>query len=196
MNILIAGDSFGAEWPSKNNNVGWPNLLSSNFKITNVSQAGVGEYKILKQIESVDQNNYDIMIINHTSPSRVHTKQHPIHSTALHKNCDLLYNDIDRKFSFFNRSLRTACNWFLYHYDDKYQIDIYNLVRKEIENRIHIPHIAISHMPIAAKYRIEKNYLDFSDLWQRHRGDVNHYDKEGNQLVSLTIENKICKILD
>jgi hypothetical protein len=196
MDILIAGDSFGAAWPSKNNNVGWPDLFSSKFKITNISQAGVGEYKILKQIDSVDQNDYDVMIVNHTSPSRVHTRQHPIHSTGLHKNCDLLYNDIDRKFSFFNRSLQTAKDWFLYHYDDEYQIDIYNLLREEIENKIQTPYIAISHMPVTAQYRIEKNHLDFSGIWQRHRGDVNHYDKEGNQLVSLTIENEICKILD
>lgn len=196
MNILIAGDSFGAIWPQIGNNIGWPFLISKMFKITNVSQAGVGEYKILKQIDSVDQKKFDIIIINHTSPSRVHTRQHPIHSNELHKNCDLLYNDIDRKFSFFNRSLQTANDWFLYHYDDEYQIDIYNLLRKEIENKIQTPYIAISHMPIATKYRIEKNHLDFSEVWQRHRGNVNHYDKEGNQLVSLTIENEICKILD
>jgi len=196
MHILIAGDSFGANWQSKNNNIGWPNLFASDFKITNISQAGVGEYKILKQIESINQNDYNIIIVNHTSPGRVHTKQHPIHSSGLHKNCDLLYNDIDRKFSFFNRSLQTARNWFLYHYDDEYQIDVYNLLRKEIKNKIQIPYIAISHMPVTAQYQIEKNHLDFSELWQQHRGDVNHYDNEGNRLVSLAIENEICKILN
>lgn len=195
MNVLIAGDSFGAEWPIKGNNQGWPNLLVSDFKITNISQAGVGEYKILKQIQSIDQKDFDIIIVNHTSPGRVHTRKHPIHSTGLHENCDLLYNDIDRRFSVFNRALQSAKDWFLYHYDDEYQKDVYRLIRKEIDSIINIPYLAVSHMPISVEFCIEKNHLDLSNIWLKRRGDVNHYSKEGNHLVALCIENKICEIM-
>ena len=48
LRILIAGDSFAAEWPGNN---GWVKLLSQKFSVTNVAQAGVGEYKILKQLK-------------------------------------------------------------------------------------------------------------------------------------------------
>jgi hypothetical protein len=195
MNVLIAGDSFGAEWPTTGNNQGWPNLLISDFKITNISRAGVSEYKILKQIQSIDQRDFDIVVVNHTSPGRVHTRKHPIHSTGLHENCDLLYNDIDGRFSMFNRALQSAKDWFLYHYDDNYQKDIYQLIRKQIDSIITIPYLAVSHMPISAEFCIEKNHLDLSNIWARHRGDVNHYSKEGNQLVALTIENNICEMM-
>lgn len=195
MNLLIAGDSFGAQWPKKNNNIGWPSLLVKDFNVVNVSQAGVGEYKILKQLESVDLNKFDAVVVNHTSPGRVHTRQHPIHSSGLHKDCDLLYNDIDRPFDLFNRALRSAKSWFQYHYDDQYQIDIYTMLRQEINRKIDRPYLAVSHMPISSDLSFEKNHLDLSGVWARHRGDVNHYDKEGNHLVAMSIENELAKIL-
>ena len=47
MNILIVGDSFAA--PS-NEKYTWYNRLSQKHTIKNIAEAGVGEYKILKQI--------------------------------------------------------------------------------------------------------------------------------------------------
>ena len=116
MKILIAGDSFAAKWPDTT--VGWVDLLSKDHKVTNVAQAGVGEYKIYKQIENIDQNLYDCIIVSHTSPSRIHTPSHPIHTAGFHKDCDLILTDISEKFSFFDNRLKTAQGWFKYHYDD------------------------------------------------------------------------------
>ena len=47
MKILVAGDSFAAEWPGDD---GWVKLLAQSHEVTNVAQAGCGEYKIFKQI--------------------------------------------------------------------------------------------------------------------------------------------------
>ena len=43
--IVLAGDSFGCEWPTGE---GWPLMLAKNHAVNNIAQAGVGEYKILK----------------------------------------------------------------------------------------------------------------------------------------------------
>ena len=63
MELLIIGDSFSADWSIKYNDyLGWPSLLLEHYQITNLSQAGVGEYKIYKQLLSVTNlEKYDII---------------------------------------------------------------------------------------------------------------------------------------
>ena len=184
--VLIVGDSFAADWPGE----GWPKLLSAKFDVTNLAQAGVGEYKILKQLQSVDCNSFDVVIVSHTSPSRIHTPSHPLHKTGIHKNCDLIYDDLQRS-SWFNKSLQAAKGWFDYHYDDQYQIDIYSLIRKEIKQTIKVPYISMSHVDFGVDLLIEDPHIDFKDLWKMHRGTINHYDEVGN----LTVYNKLLELL-
>lgn len=192
MRILIAGDSFAAKWP--NASIGWVDLLAKEHEVTNVAQAGVGEYKIYKQIETINQHLYDCIIVSHTSPSRIHTPNHPIHKTGFHKDCDLILTDINENFSLFNGNLKTAQGWFKYHYDDKYQLDVYRLLRKEINSIITIPYISLSHIEILKKLSIEKNHFDFSRLWSLERGLINHYTEKGNkvifELLSQFLRNK------
>jgi len=189
-NILLCGDSFAADWPGE----GWPKKLALKYNVRNLSQAGVGEYKILKQLESVNRLNYDLVIVSHTSPSRVHTRQHPIHKDGLHKNCDLIFNDVDR-FSFFNKSLDSAKQWFKYHYDEEYQIDIYKMLRQKIKSIIKKPYISISHADIPEDLVIECTHLDFKSLWKNHRGLINHYDDEGNCEVFKILDKKIQELI-
>ena len=180
--ILIAGDSFAAPWPFAT--LGWVNLLAHRYEVTNLAQAGVGEYKILKQIESVDVNDYECIIVSHTSPSRIHTPNHPIHKKGFHEHCDLLYNDIADRLSWFNPSLRTAQNWFEHHYDDQYQIDIYKLIRKQIDNLLSKKnYISITHTEISRDLSVESNNIDFSYLWKKERGTINHYTVDGNKII-------------
>jgi len=184
MRILVAGDSFAAQWPGNN---GWVKLLAKEFDVTNVAQAGVSEYKILKQLKQENIDDYDCIIVSHTSPSRVHTPSHPLHKHGLHKDCDLLYNDIDRT-SFFNRSLSAAKGYFKYHYDDQYHCDIYHLLRKEINNILATKnYISMSHIDIAKLFIVEDKHIDFSEFWKENKGKENHYSKEGNQ--------KLCNII-
>ena len=57
MKLLLAGDSFAAEWPGENV---WPKLLAKQHDVTNVAQAGVSEYKILKQLHNAELKDYDV----------------------------------------------------------------------------------------------------------------------------------------
>lgn len=193
LKILLAGDSFAAKWPEKN---GWPELLASKHTVTNIAQAGVSEYKILKQIETSTLDYFDYVIVSHTSPSRVHTREHPIHKQGLHKDCDLIYTDIADRSSWFNPSLRSAQDYFKYHYDDEYQIDMYQLMRKEIKKLLTSrKYLSITHSRISTKYAVEHNNISFSTVWEQHRGNINHYTEKGNLIVYkdiLDIVDKQC----
>jgi len=193
LKILIAGDSFAARWA--NTDTGWPSLLSQCFNVTNIAQAGVGEYKILKQIKNSDLNKFDLLIVSHTSPFRIHTPEHPIKRDGLHKNCDLIYTDLEANIDPSNKSLTTALDWFKYHYDEEYQCDMYNLVRQEINRIANIPYLCLDHNPITSNHAFEKDRIDFSNIWTKHRGVINHYNDDGNTLVFQTIRDKIEKLL-
>ena len=97
MHVLIVGDSFAADWSAKHCDLfGWPNLLAKHHTVTNLAQAGVSEYKIYKQLISVDLSQFDLVIVAHTSPYRVVTRSHPVHyNNSLHKHADLLFGDIE-----------------------------------------------------------------------------------------------------
>lgn len=181
MKILIAGDSFATK--SSPLPVSWMELLAERFEVTNLAQAGIGEYKIYKQLCSVDIDSFDCVIVSHTSPSRIHTNNHPLHSTGLHKDCDLILNDLVGHFQPFNTSLQTAKNFFKYHYDEEYQVDIYNLLRHKINDMIKIPYISMTHVSIATSLACENTNIDFSGLWANHRGTINHYTQTGNSAI-------------
>jgi hypothetical protein len=57
--LLICGDSFAADWTVKVKEKGWVNLLAQDYKVTNLAQAGCSEYKILKQLQSVNLDKFD-----------------------------------------------------------------------------------------------------------------------------------------
>jgi len=182
INILIAGDSFAAKWPFARQ--GWVDLLAHKHNVTNVAQAGCGEYKILKQIQTADLGKYDLIIVSHTSPSRVYTPVHPIHKIGFHKDCDLLAKDVMERNSWFNNSLKAAQGYFKYHYDDEYQIEIYKLLRQKILEVIgNKPYLSLTHIDITRDLSIELDNIDFSDLWKKERGTINHYTINGNKII-------------
>jgi hypothetical protein len=191
--ILIAGDSFAAKWP--NTSTSWVDLLSEHFDITNIAQAGIGEYKILKQVKNSILKNFDLIIVSHTSPSRIHVKSHPLHKTGFHKNCDLIYNDLLNRFSFPGSATHTAKKWFDHFYDDDYQIDIYNILREKILSLVDIPYISISHIEAIKNLSIEPIHLDFSAIWPKQRGNINHYNEFGNKLLFDKIQIQIRKMI-
>lgn len=191
-NILIAGDSFAAEWPGDN---GWVKLLAKDYNVHNVAQAGVSEYKILKQLHNVNLSDYDIFIVSHTSPSRVHTPTHPLHNNGLHKDCDLLWADIENRSTFMNPSLKAAKGYFQYHYDDHYYQTLYSLLRKEIYTLLHNKkYISLSHIEIAKHFIWEDNHIDFSEFWHKNKGNENHYNTLGNKKIYELILDALCKL--
>ena len=191
MKLLIAGDSFATK--SSTLSVSWMELLATKYNVTNIAQAGISEYKILKQLRSINLNDFDRVIVCHTSPSRIHTNNHPLHKSGLHKDCDLILNDLVGHFQPFNTSLQTAKNFFKYHYDEEYQLDIYNLIRQEIKDMIVIPYISMTHLDIASALTIEENNLDFSALWAKERGTINHYTEYGNKVIFERVLDEIKK---
>tara|TARA_B100000941_G_C28470910_1_gene536364 strand:- start:801 stop:1412 length:612 start_codon:yes stop_codon:yes gene_type:complete len=197
--IALLGDSFAAEYNA--DTPGWVDILAEHHSVNNVAEAGVGEYKILRQLRDIQGTNpnwkslYQCVIVAHTSPFRVHTPKHPLHQKGLHKNCDLIYNDLKNRFDWFNESLSTAKNWFVHHFDDDYQIGTYKLVREEIKRIIgDVPYLSIDHFGLSANLATETNKLDFSDFWLLNRGNVNHYTAEGNQIVAKAVIDKIEQI--
>ena len=197
--IALLGDSFAAEYNA--DSPGCVDILSEKHSVNNVAQAGVGDYKILRQLRDIESNNphwkslYQCVIVAHTSPFRIHTPKHPLHKKGLHENCDLIYNDLKDRFDWFNDSLATAKNWFVHHFDDDYQVSVYKLVREEIKRLIgDVPYLAIAHFGLRANLASEENRLDFSDFWLQHRGNVNHYTVEGNQKVAQAVIDKVEQI--
>jgi hypothetical protein len=195
MKILICGDSFAADWTLKYPNVcGWPNMLATKYDVTNIAECGISEYKIWQQLKSVDIDSFDICVISHTSPLRVHTRCHPVHSKdILHKNADLMLNDISyhnsKLVNMFNNSLKTASNWFKYHYDLQYQQDIYELVRSEISKILkNIFVIKITN------FEGIQNKFSYSKYLKTNPGIANHFDYTINQLIcdDLTEEIKMA----
>jgi hypothetical protein len=186
LRILISGDSFAVDDPNLENS--WPNLLKHYHNVVNVAQAGVGEYKILKQLEKITLTDYDVIIVVHTSPYRVHINQHPLHSTsALHKNCDLIFNDIEKSNSQ-NIVTETAVNYFKYIFDKKYYEDIYSLIKKEIYFVTH----SCKTLHLTFFDKSDEKTDDLSAIWKKFPGNINHLNVKGNQQVL----EKILKWID
>jgi len=92
INILLIGDSFVAEFDAHNNK-SWNRLFDDKiYNITNIAQRGCSEYKILKQLQSVNIEDYDKIIIGHTSPNRVYFNG-KIHDDE-YANSDLIFTDV------------------------------------------------------------------------------------------------------
>ena len=45
----------------------------------------------------------------------------------------------------------------------------------------------MTHVDIAAKLAIEKTNLDFSKMWEKNRGTINHYSELGNKFVLMEL---------
>jgi protein-tyrosine-phosphatase len=185
MKILITGDSFATDWTKKYDGIGWVNMLCNDFEITNIAEAGVSEYKIYKQLESVDINEFDRIIVSHTSPYRIPIKQHPIHSNdMLHKNCDLIYGDIKEHIE--NPIAKMAADFYENLYDIDYACFIHNLIIKEI-NLKHKNLINITF------FKSNKNMYNFEDIFLKNKGLMNHMNKTGNEIIYNKIKDLLIK---
>lgn len=200
MKILISGDSFAADWTVKYQNLkGWPNWLSDVYCVTNIAQAGVSEYKIYQQIIKIpDIQEYDIVIISHTSPYRSVTRQHPVHhNDLLHKNADLMINDIEfhaRSIKgWFNSRLRAAYAYMKYHYDIEYHENIYKMLRKEIDLHLSgVNTIIVNNFLCFVDSMVSKSIVDCKDIQKKHPGLMNHLSDQGNKIIF----HQICQTID
>jgi hypothetical protein len=171
MHLLLAGNSFIAkhtgEYP------GWAELLEQDYKIHNVAQFGVGQYKILKQLQKVNLNQYDAVIICQSSPYLIHTAYHPLHKEdSLYGRCDFIYEDIKGR-------VPDVEKFFKEYLDLEYAEFIHNLIVNEIATILRDCRV------------IDCANLGLRQLFETNRGTVQHLDKQGN----ITFYNKLKKAL-
>ena len=173
MKILVAGDSFATIYNGAYK--GWAQMLAEHYSVKNVAQAGVGQYKIFKQIEKEDLSKFDTLIISHTSPYRIHTANHPLHQEGLHKNCDFIYEDVKGR-------LPEVEKFFTEYFDLDYANCIHYLLRKEIDSIIN-------------KYKINAiatEVLGLDKVFKTNRGQVQHLDSVGNKLIYKRLQERLC----
>lgn len=186
--ILICGDSFAADWTVKYDGAGWVNMLCDDFEVTNIAQAGVSEYKIYLQLISQDLTQYDHIIVSHTSFYRIPVKEHPLYiNDKLHKNCDLIYNDLEGKVDV--PLVKVAVDFFENFYDVDYAIFTHNLILKEIDN-LSDNLLNITFFDYFSIYKL-RNFHQFDDVFMENKGVINHMNDKGNTIIY----NKIKKLL-
>jgi hypothetical protein len=196
MKLLICGDSFAADWQIEYpDQKGWPNLLADKYTVTNIAQAAVGEYKIWQQIKSINLSKFDTVIISHSSPNRIHCKNHPIHANkVLHKDSDLIYNDL---LAHDDSDCKLAVKFFERYFEIDYYQDISNLICREILNILdQYPELNQIHLVNIKKKRLYDflpGYYDINRIFVKHRGDMNHLTPTGNQLMFNQIEKMIAE---
>jgi hypothetical protein len=198
--ILICGDSFAVDYSKFSSDlVGWSTMLANDdYAVTNLAQAGVGEYKILKQVESVNLKKFDAVIVCHTSPNRVYIYNHPVYSNnSLHCNSDLIYSDIEWHLEndTGNETLQAAKNYFDKIYDQTHQEDIYGLIQQQIERmlwgskRLHLTPLYDSNN------RQLSSTINLKKLFKVEPGNANHYTHKDNSkiynLVKEWIEDNV-----
>ena len=184
--ILIAGDSFAADWTVKYKDVfGWVNMLESDFEVTNIAEAGVSEYKIYKQLENIDVSKFEHIIVSHTSAYRIPIVEHPIHNDdLLHYNCDIIYSDV--KEHGYNPIMKTAIEFYENIFHAEYFSFVNDLIYKEIYNLV--PNAI--HITFFDSFYSE-NVLKFEEIFLSSRGNANHLNKKGNEFVYKKILNKL-----
>lgn len=186
MKILIAGDSFAADWTKVYfGAAGWPNLMATVHDVDNLAQAGCSEYRIYLQLSSVDLENYDAVIISHTSPYRIFTDYNPLRQQDnFYKHCDLLYADIANLASA-HQEYASVKTYFEKFFSLEYAEFCYTLIRQQIKNIINKkPCVEIAHVQVCGHVDI-----DFSEHWARHQGLINHYTDQGNRTVFQKIQS-------
>lgn len=179
--ILITGDSFAENYD--NSKESWTYLLSEKDSVLNLAKAGCGQYKILKQLQTINLNKFDTIIISHTSYLRFHVEQNPYYNKGKYAYADLIYEDILNK----PQSKTKEHLVFLFEkiLDIEYQKFVYDSVCGEISNLcqsarcIHINFFAENHL----LYKHFDNVLEMHEVWKKYPGLVNHLDAEGNRVV-------------
>lgn len=185
--ILIVGDSFCA--PSADPGA-WPSILSNHYRITNLGQNGVGQYKIHQQLVSANIKQFTHIVMLVTSPYRIHTETNPFYAVdhTSHPNCDLIYEDIINKPESFERD---AISWW---FEKVFDLEYAKFIQESIMLRdlTYINNAMCTVTPITFFPNLGISEVnDFSDIWKAHPGNVNHMSPEGHQKVVNRLTNLI-----
>lgn len=181
--ILIVGDSFSSFQLA--NNYGWPALLAQKFKVTNLSQPGIGEYKILQKLQTQNLDLYDLIIVSHTSPYRVHCQENPMYPpNHLYRKSDIIFADAEQKKS---TDADAIVTYFTKIFDPDYYKFIHYSCCSAIDNLTKtLPVLHITHFEWDDLYPFEK-LINFYSHWTKNKGSYNHYTVDANQYILETI---------
>lgn len=190
MKILICGDSFSADWTVKYQGKGWPNLLADRHLVVNRAQAGCSQYRIYQQILSQPLDQYDAVLVSHTSPNRIYVKEHPVHKNdPLHRNADLIYTDICEHAKK-QPELECIVEFYARYFDLEYAAFTHNLICEKIDHLFENYAGKVIHttnLPRDGLY-IFKDMVDFTHLMdKKYKGLMNHYNNEANFIVYNTL---------
>ena len=187
MNILLVGDSWTADWTEKSKEFsGWPTLLSNQYNVTNLSKAGVSQYRICKQLEKENLENYDLIICSITSPNRLYSKYNLHKENNFHNECDLIFQDIESAIIEGNNSteLKTALNFFIEHWDKDYADFVHKLKVEWCYNKLTNYNTIYTSIINESKNFLPKEakFLDGFEIFETYPGPINHLSEEGNTI--------------
>jgi len=179
MKLLLCGDSFSYDHKLEHS---WPTRLSQVHQVDNLSQCGCGEYKIRLQIASRNLDNYDAVMIFHTSPNRIYYNQlNKMYVDNYHGQADFLFTDVEHH-RHSNKLAQTAYDYFVNIFDATYHSYVHNLICAEID-QITKPY-CIYHFTAfdySTLYQFDNNLIDLYNIWQANRGNINHLNPAGHQ---------------
>jgi hypothetical protein len=184
MKILLLGDSFC--YVSSKQKTHWVNMLGEAHTIENCSNPGIGQYKIWKQYRS---QKYDVAVVHHTSPYRIHTLSNPIHD-GIRRKSDFMLGDIEYHASNGNSEAKKILRYLTKYVDYDYQEKIHELL---YEQMLKIPksiHFTMFDNPMV------KN--NFHDIFLKHRDKHSdtHLTAEGHRLIYERIKELVDKYYD
>jgi hypothetical protein len=175
--LLICGDSFSTDWTKKYEGIGWVNMLENNFDITNISQAGVSEYKIYQQLKSVDLSKFDKILVSHTSAYRIPIQEHPIHKNdVLHHSCDILFSDVENHLD--NPVMKTAYDF----YSEIFYPDYFCFVNDLIYEKIKGITPTATHITFFDSF-YDNSVHKFENVFLENKGTINHLNELGNKMI-------------
>jgi hypothetical protein len=190
--VLIVGDSFSSEQLS--GDLGWPVLLKQDFTVTNLSSPGIGQYKILKKLQSVDLDDYDFVVISHTSPNRIHCESNPLYpDNHLYRSSDIIFADAESKLNQVAIA-QDIVSYYKHIFDLDYYKFIHSSCCREIDQITqHSKVLHITHFDWADLYQFDC-MINFYKFWLDNRGDVVHYTKQANQTIYKQLQLKLQEL--
>jgi len=193
MKLLICGDSFASDWSVKYNDyLGWTNILEQKHSVTNKAQAGCSEYRIYKQLIDENLQNYDCVILSHTSSYRIPVEQHPLlKDDILHSNADLIYSDIKDKN---NPKLSGIVDFFENYFHTEYADFVHELIIKEQVTALgSTPTLHLGFYNFNLLSTLKDNFC-FESIYRKNTGLINHMDQTGNKKLAKVINTWIQKL--
>lgn len=177
MKIAIVGDSFAADEVDHS----WISLLSEHHQITNYSQRGISQYRLLNIVEqnlsSILDN--DCVILWHTNPDRVYINddvEFPTRDLASHPCADLVASD---SLNSNNSHWRNIAKTYYKIFHNTAQQQLYHgFVVQRLRN------ITQSIRSVhCSGFELSGEIISFADIAQTYPGTINHFDSTGNYQV-------------